>query len=163
VDGGTGSVGNCAFIADARTLRAMANACRTKRNRLFSLAKVTPRATVVGNHRVFVSHAWRLDMDYKQKCSEIPIGPGHLFWYLVRFLIQARDYMKSIITAHHYSWIHVGLGGDGGFPIVFGGLFWGGSYQIRILMYPDVSWMYPDCILMCPVIHQDTFVSLVLN
>ena len=69
MDGGTGSVGNCAFIADARTLRAMANACRTKRNRC-SLAKVTPRATVVGNHRVFVSHAWRLD--YKQKCSEIP-------------------------------------------------------------------------------------------
>jgi hypothetical protein len=31
------------------------------------------------------------------------------------------------------------------------------SYRIRILMYLDVSCMYLDCILMCPVhIHQDT-------
>jgi len=31
------------------------------------------------------------------------------------------------------------------------------SYRIRILMYLDVSFMYLDCILMCPVhIHQDT-------
>ena len=53
----------------------------------------------------------------------------------------------------------------------FGG---GGSYRIeRILMYRDVSGLYSDCILMCPVhvhqdtsryieIHQDTFVSLTL-
>ena len=48
-----------------------------------------------------------------------------------------------------------GTPGDVGFPIVLGG----GSYRIRtcILMYRDVSCMYPDCILMCPVhIHQDT-------
>ena len=47
------------------------------------------------------------------------------------------------------------------------------SYRIRILMYLDVSSMYLDCILMCPVhihqdtsryikIHQDTFVSCCL-
>ena len=47
------------------------------------------------------------------------------------------------------------------------------SYRIRILMYLDVSFMYLDCILMCPVhihqdtsryikIHQDTFVSCCL-
>jgi hypothetical protein len=41
----------------------------------------------------------------------------------------------------------------GGFLSFFGG----GSYRIRILMYFDVSCMYPDRILMCPVkIHQDT-------
>ena len=44
-------------------------------------------------------------------------------------------------------------GGDGGFPIVLGVI----SYQIRILLYRDVSCMYPVCILMCPVrIYQDT-------
>jgi len=47
------------------------------------------------------------------------------------------------------------------------------SYRIRILMYFDVSCMYPDRILMCPVhihqdtskyikIHPDTFVSVTL-
>ena len=47
------------------------------------------------------------------------------------------------------------------------------SYRIRILMYRDVSGLYLDCILMCPVhvhqdtsryieIHQDTFVSVTL-
>jgi hypothetical protein len=50
------------------------------------------------------------------------------------------------------------LAGDWGVPILFGQ---GGSYRIRILMYLDVSCMYLDCILMCPVhilnhIHQDT-------
>jgi len=41
----------------------------------------------------------------------------------------------------------------GGFLSFLGG----GSYRIRILMYFDVSCMYPDRILMCPVkIHQDT-------
>jgi len=61
-----------------------------------------------------------------------------------------------------------------------GGVTWGFlsflgvvSYRIRILMYFDVSCMYPDRILMCPVhihqdtsryikIHQDTFVSVTL-
>ena len=47
------------------------------------------------------------------------------------------------------------------------------SYRIRILMYRDVSGLYLDCILTCPVhvhqdtsryieIHQDTFVSVTL-
>ena len=40
-----------------------------------------------------------------------------------------------------------------GFLSFLGGV----SYRIRILMYFDVSCMYPDRILMCPVhIHQDT-------
>ena len=48
-----------------------------------------------------------------------------------------------------------GEAGDGTFPIVFGYI----SYQIRILLYLDVSLHveYLGCILMCPVhIHQDT-------
>ena len=41
----------------------------------------------------------------------------------------------------------------GGFLSFLGGI----SYQIRILLYRDVSCMYLVCILMCPVrIHQDT-------
>ena len=57
----------------------------------------------------------------------------------------------------------------GGFLSFLGGI----SYQIRILLYRDVSCMYLVCILMCPVrihqdtsryieIHQDTFVSVTL-
>ena len=38
------------------------------------------------------------------------------------------------------------------------------SYQIRILLYLDVSGVYLDCILMCPVeIHQDTCTSRYIN
>ena len=39
--------------------------------------------------------------------------------------------------------------GDGQFPIVFGSV----SYQIRILLYRDVSGVYLECILMCPDIR----------
>ena len=48
----------------------------------------------------------------------------------------------------------------GGFLSFFGG----GSYRIRILMYFNVSCMYPDRILMCPVhIHQDTSRYIKIN
>ena len=50
--------------------------------------------------------------------------------------------------------------GDGTFPIVFGYI----SYQIRILLYLDVSLVYLECILMCPVdIHQDTCILFECN
>jgi hypothetical protein len=49
-----------------------------------------------------------------------------------------------------------GTVGDGGFQSFWGG----GSYQIRILMYPTCiphgSWVYPVVSVM---IHQETFVS----
>ena len=54
---------------------------------------------------------------------------------------------QNIVRLRPRSWV------TGGFLSLFGG----GSYRIRILMYLDVSCMYLDCILMCPVhIHQDT-------
>ncbi len=61
-----------------------------------------------------------------------------------------------LVTMHKAQWYtcrRPGAGVTWGFLSFFGG----GSYRIRILMYFDVSCMYPDRILMCPVyIHQDT-------
>jgi hypothetical protein len=70
---------------------------------------------------------------------------------------------------------HIAVAADVITGVTWGFLsFLGGvSYRIRILMYFDVSCMYPDRILMCPVhihqdtsryikIHQDTFVSVTL-
>ena len=81
------------------------------------------------------------------------------FWvYVILYVLDIRrDRLAQSETARSSHAIMVidvtGSVGDGGFPIQIGGV----SYTIRILMYLDVSCMYLDCILMCPVrIHQDT-------